>query len=126
MYYDLLVKIKNAEAAKKPSLTSLFSGMDFAVAEVLSKAGYIGGVCKKSVGQRNVLELKLAHGKNGPAVTGFKIMSKPSRRLYADYRSLRPVRQGYGLAVLSTSRGIMSNKDAKKQKVGGEYLFEIW
>jgi small subunit ribosomal protein S8 len=59
-------------------------------------------------------------------VNDFKIVSKPSRHFYMDYRSLRKVKSGHGVAVLSTSKGIMTDKEARKQKVGGEYLFEIW
>jgi small subunit ribosomal protein S8 len=59
-------------------------------------------------------------------LTDFRMLSKPSRHIYSGYRELRPVRQHYGLAVLTTPQGIMTNKEAKKQKVGGEYLFEIW
>ncbi|MBU6500791.1 MAG: 30S ribosomal protein S8 [Patescibacteria group bacterium] len=126
MYYDLLAKIKNAESAKKKTMTTSFSKMDFAVAKSLVQGGYLSDAQKKIVGKKNFLEVKLTHSKNSPALSGFKIISKPSRRLYVDYRSLSSVKQGYGLAIISTSKGIMSGKEAKKQKVGGEYLFQIW
>jgi small subunit ribosomal protein S8 len=126
MYYDLLAKIKNAEAAKKTKLTVPFSKFDLAVAMVLVKAGYLSDVQKKSLNRKNFLEIKLVDAKKRPAVNGFKIISKPSRRIYIDYRHLRPVKQGYGLAVISTPLGVLSGQEAKKNKVGGEYLFQVW
>lgn len=109
--------------ARKDRLTVPFSKMDQAVLAALVGAGYLKSVEKELVGKRNMLVIKLA--KKG-AVTDFKLISKPSRHFYMDYRSLRPVKQGHGMGVLSTSRGVMTTKDARKQKVGGEYLFEVW
>lgn len=126
MYYDLLAKIKNAEMAKKEKLTTPFSKFDLAVAKVLVKAGYLNDVQKKSSNRQNFLEIKLAGAKKKPAINGFKIISKPSRRIYVDHRRLRQVKQGYGLAVVSTPQGVLSGQEAKKKKVGGEYLFQVW
>ena len=126
MYWDLLPKIKNAVRAKHQSLHVPYSKMDYAVAQVLLQEGYLKDVQKKTSGRRTVLELKLAY-ERGEAVFGdFKLASKPSRRFYSGYRTLRSVRQGYGFSVLSTPRGILSGKAAKRAKVGGEYLFEVW
>ena len=126
MYYDLLVKIKNAERAGKERITAPFSKFDFAVAKVLADEGYIKNADKKNVGRHGAIEIKLAGGKKGFAINDFKILSKPSRRIYIDYRNLRPVKHGYGIGILSTPKGVMSNKAARKNKVGGEYLFEVW
>ncbi len=126
MYYDLLAKLKNAEQAKKETFLTPFSKMDLSVAKILSQAGYVGDVQKKNVGRREYLEIRVARGKKTHMLSDFKIVSKPSRRLYVGHENLRPVRQGYGIAVISTPQGLMNNKDAKKNKVGGEYLFEIW
>jgi small subunit ribosomal protein S8 len=127
MYYDLLARIKNAIRARKDALTMPFSKFDYAVAKVLEDNGYLAGVEKKVLGKRTMLEVKLKFDAEGhAAITDFKIASKPSRHLYNGYKELRPVRQNYGMSVMSTSLGIMSNKEARKKKVGGEYLFEIW
>ncbi len=77
-------------------------------------------------GKKSVIIVRLGTKTKAARVSDFNTISKPSRHFYKDYRSLRSVRQGHGMAVLSTSKGIMSERDAKKQKVGGEYLFEIW
>jgi len=126
MYYDLLVKIKNAESAQKRAFTTSFSKMDFEVAKTLVRGGYLKDVEKNSAGKKNFLEIKVLGDKKKPSVSGVKIVSRPSRHIYVDYKQLHPVRQGYGIGVISTSRGIMSDKEARKNKVGGEYLFEIW
>ena len=126
MYYDLLAKIKNAQAAKKESLLAPFSKMDFAVAELLRAMRFVGDVQKKTMDRKNMIEIKLLYGERGPALSDFKILSKPSRHLYAGYRDLKAVKSGYGFSVLSTPKGIVTHVQARKQKVGGEYLFEVW
>jgi small subunit ribosomal protein S8 len=125
MYYDLLSQIKNALRARKDKIIVPFSRMDGAVANVLVAAGYLKSADIEAIGGKKSLVLRLGRG-HKEAMNDFKIVSKPSRHFYFDYRSLRPVKQGHGVAVLSTSKGLMSDKDARKQKIGGEYLFEIW
>lgn len=124
MYYDILAQIKNAVRAQKERLTVPFSKMDFAVLKALEGAGYVKSAEKEAAGRRNVIVVKLGKQKNAPS--DFKIVSKPSRHFYIDYRTIHPVKQGHGIAVISTSKGIMTDKQARKNKVGGEYLFEIW
>lgn len=126
MYYDLLARIKNATRARKDSLTVPYSKMDFAILKILEDAGYVKSIAKKEGGKKNFIEIKPVYKDNQPVMTDFKVLSKPSRRLYTGYRDLTTVRQGHGLAIVSTPSGIMSNREARKNKVGGEYLFQIW
>lgn len=126
MYYDLLVKIKNAEKARKETVTVPFSKFDFEVAKLLQGSGFVGAVEKKAVGRKNTIEIELKYSGTEPALSDFKVISKPSRRMYIGYRDLKPVKQSYGVAVLSTPAGVMTNKEARKNKVGGEYLFQVW
>ncbi len=126
MYYSLLAKIKNAQMAKKESFQTSFSEFDSMVARILVEAGYLKSAEKKNVGKKSVLEVRLRYKNGRGAVSNFKIISKPSRRMYAGYRDIRLVRQGYGIGILSTPLGVMTIKEARKKKVGGEYLFEIW
>jgi len=79
---------------------------------------------KEALGRKQVITVRLG-GKKGGDID-FKLVSKPSRHFYTDYRSLKSVRQGHGLGVLSTPKGILTDRQARKAKVGGEYLFEIW
>jgi small subunit ribosomal protein S8 len=126
MYYRLLPEIKNALQAGKEKTTFPFSRMDFSILKVLEGKGYIKSVEEEVNGKKSMLVVRFGGKRNSGATMDFKVLSKPSRRSYVDYRSLHRVRQGYGLGVLSTSEGIMSDMDAKKKKVGGEYLFQIW
>ncbi|MEK7192175.1 MAG: 30S ribosomal protein S8 [Patescibacteria group bacterium] len=127
MYTDLLIKIKNAQQAKKDLIKLPYSNMDFAIAELLAKNKYVASVAKKGRMPKRVIEVKLQYDKNGVgAIEKVRFVSKPSRRIYSGYENLRPVRQGFGIGVLSTPKGLMTNMEAKKAKVGGQLLFEIY
>ena len=127
MHYDLLVRIKNAELARKENASMPYSRGNFALAKILEGAGYISDVQKKNVGKKSFLEMKLRyHEEYRPALTGFKIMSKPGRRMYRSAKELKAIRQNYGIAVISTSAGLLTNREAKQRKIGGEYLLEVW
>lgn len=126
MYYDLLPRIKNAVQRKKESILVPFSKFDFAVLQALKEAKYLDEVQKKSTGKRPTIEVRLRYVNGAPAFSDFRLISKPSRRQYKGTGDLRPVRQGHGASILSTPSGVMTGKDARKKRVGGEYLFEIW
>lgn len=126
MYYDLLAKIKNAVRVKKESFLTAFSNFDFEIAKILVEQKYLKDVQKKTIGNKNFLEITPNYKNKAPVVTDFKIISRPSRHIYASCRDIRRVRQGYGIGVFSTSQGIMTDRDTRRKKIGGEYLFEIW
>lgn len=124
MYYDVMAKIKNASAARKRTLKVPYNAMDMGVLEVLAGAGFVRGVERKGKGGKRIIAVSLADAKR--KVEGVRFLSKPSRRLYTGYRDLKPVRNGYGIAILSTPLGIVNGAEARKKKVGGELLFEVW
>jgi small subunit ribosomal protein S8 len=126
MHYNILSEIKNAVRAQKEKISFPFTKMDFAILKTLVEGGYIKSADKETIGRKNVIIVRLAYKGKESVVNDFKIMSKPSRHFYSDYRSLPTVKSGHGLSVLSTSKGIMTGSQAKKAKIGGEYLFEIW
>ena len=126
MYWNLLSKIKNGYLAKKEKIMIPFSRLNFDILKILKENGYINNVERKIINKKNFLEIKLAYLNNKPAMSDFRLISTPSRHIYKKYKELKPVKQGYGLGVISTSKGVMSSSDAFKNKVGGEYLFEIW
>ncbi len=126
MYTDLLTRIKNAQLARLESVKAPYSSMDMAIAELLAARGYIGDAQKKGRLPKRIIEIKLKYTDGGGAITGIRFLSKPSRRRYFGWRDLRPVKQGYGMLVISTPKGMMASTEAKKQKLGGEALFEIW
>jgi len=123
MYINLLTKIKNAQAAGKDNLRTPFSKMDLAVAEVLVRFGYLSSVEVKGKSEKRTMEINLNKEK---IIRGLKFISLPSRRVYVGYREIKPVKSGYGLAIISTPKGIMTNQEARKQKLGGQILLEIW
>lgn len=127
MYTDLLTKVKNAQKAHKEVVKSAYSNFDFSVAEILAKNGYVESAAKKGRMPKRVLEIKLKYNadKSG-VITDIRFLSTPARRLYISYDKLRPVKQGYGLVVVSTSKGLLTGKEARKAKLGGQLLFEIW
>ncbi|NCN53031.1 30S ribosomal protein S8 [Candidatus Wolfebacteria bacterium] len=126
MYINLLTVIKNAQAVQRETIKVPFTNMDFAIAELLAKHKYIEGVAKKGRMPKRILEVTLKYKEGKGAISKVQFLSKPSRSAYVGYKDIRPVRQGYGLLVVSTSKGIMDGKSAKRQKLGGQLLFQIW
>ena len=127
---DMLVQITNAQAVDKESVSLPFSKMKFDIANVMKAGGYLAGVERKKrktkKSEQELLSLTLKYDEHGPAISGVKLISRPSRRMYIRSSQIKPVRSGYGVAVISTPKGVMSSKEARKQKLGGEILFEIW
>ena len=127
MYIDLLTKIKNAQAVKKETVKSAYSKMDERILKILLSKGYISGFEKKGKGAKRVFDIQLKYEKNnGGAITGIKFISKPSRKMYIGYKDIRPIKSGYGFMVISTPDGVLAGGEARREKVGGELLFEIW
>lgn len=126
MYTDLLTKIQNAQKAKKATVKVPFSNFDLSIAELLAKHNFVAAVNKKGRMPKRILEIELKYIEEKGAISGVKFLSVPSRRLYAGYAAFRPVKQGYGIALVSTPKGVMTSLDAKRQKIGGQLLFEIW
>lgn len=126
MYTDTLTRIRNAQAAKITSLKVPFSTMDFAILDVLARRGFIESVEKKGRLPKRILEVKPRYIDGLGAIRGLRFVSTPSRHISVGYRSLRRTLQGYGVNVVSTSKGIMPSEEAKKAKLGGILLFEVW
>lgn len=125
-YINLLTQLKNAQAVKKENIKIIFSKINETIAKILMANNFIDSFEKKGRGVKRILDIKLKYEKKYPAIKGIKLISKPSRRIYIGYKDIRPVKQGYGIMIISTPSGIITNKKARKLKVGGEALFEIW
>jgi small subunit ribosomal protein S8 len=123
---DLIIRIKNGSDAQKPVVTVMYSKFVENVAHALKKAGYISSVTKKGKVFTKDLELGLIHLDTGARINGVERISKPSRRVYIRSQDIRMYRSGFGNSFISTSKGIMTDVEAKKNKVGGELLFKIW
>ncbi len=124
---DFCNQIKNAGAVKKGVIMVPLSNLKLAIANVLVAEGYLKAAQVKGKKVRKMLELTLSYDEKGvPTVKGVKRISKPSRRMYRSVSEIVPVRYGRGRLILSTPKGILTGEQAKKERVGGEALFEIW
>lgn len=124
---DMLIQIKNAARAGLPAVTVPFSNVKMEIAKVLEREGFLKSVVKKGKKVKKVLACDLAYTEaKEPKVMDVKRISKPSRRVYGSYKELTPMKGGMGVLVISTPKGIMTEKQAKLEKVGGEVLFKIW
>lgn len=124
---DLIIRLKNAGAVKKGTVSVPHSKLRKAVLDKLAQAGYIIGVTEqgKEV-QEKTLEVTLNYENGTHRIGGVKRISKPGRRLYTKVTDIHPVKFGKGHIILSTPAGILTGEEAKAQKVGGEQLFMIW
>lgn len=123
---DMIIGLKNAQMAGRPLVIVSFSNFKLAIAELLKQEGYLKSITKKGKKVKKFLELELASGVGAKIITDVKRVSKPSRRMYHDAKEVKSVRQGYGLAVYSTPKGVLTDKAARAAKVGGEILFNIY
>jgi len=124
---DFIIRLKNAGSVKKQTVSVPYSALKHAIADKLKDAGYLSAVEKKGKKVRKTLDVALKYDSAGRSViSGVKRVSKPGRRLYRSLREIIPVRYGHGHLMLSTPKGILTGSEARKEKVGGEALFEIW
>jgi len=123
---DFIIRIKNANLAGKEAISVYTSKNKEAVADALVRAGYIKSFSKNSTGR--MLDVVLCYKKldKSPKITNVQRVSKPSRRVYMKSSEIKPFKSGFGATIISTPAGILTNKEAVKQKVGGEVLFKIW
>jgi small subunit ribosomal protein S8 len=124
---DMLTRIRNAARAKFNRVDIPGSGMKNEMAKILKAEGYIRNYKFIKDGKQGILRVYLKYGADQQSVIyGLKRVSKPSRRVYLKSKDIKPVLSGMGISILSTSKGIMTDKNARKEKVGGEVLCSIW
>lgn len=124
---DMLTRIRNANQAKMKSVDVLLSKVNFNIAKVLKKTGYISGFNVKRENNKGMLRvyLKFTDSKEG-VISGIERVSKPGRRIYVGTDKVPKVLNGYGVAILSTSKGIITDKEARDMHTGGEILCKVW
>ena len=128
---DLIIRIKNAYLARHEQLIVPGSKLKQAVLSVLKKEGYIKDFKVTKDGPKTFITITLkytldARNKPQPAIQGVKLVSKPGRRIYVGYDQIPPVLSGIGINILSTNKGILTGAQAKKAKVGGELICQVW
>lgn len=124
---DFINRLTTATAVKKTTVTIPFSKLKHQIALVLKREGYIGDITEDKAVPGATLTVELMYDADGePRIHGVKRISKPGRRLYTPVHSIHPVKNGKGLLILTTPKGIMTDADARKNRVGGETMFTIW
>ncbi|HMN18282.1 MAG: 30S ribosomal protein S8 [Ignavibacteriaceae bacterium] len=123
---DFLVRIGNAAKAKKLRVEIPASKMKIGLAEILKKENYIHDFSLVEDTKQNVIKIQLKYRDGSSAITGLKRISKPGLRVYKDSEKLPRVLNGLGTAVISTSKGLMTDKEARNQSIGGEVICYIW
>ncbi|MEN9881343.1 MAG: ribosomal protein [Candidatus Parcubacteria bacterium] len=122
---NMLIAIKNGGLVKKTSVIVPSSKMKVAILELLKNEGYIKTYHVDGTTTPKI-EVVLSYVKNSPRIHGVTRISKQSKRIYTGVKDISPIKYGHGMAVLSTPKGILSDKQARHEMVGGEVLFTIW
>jgi len=126
---DMLTRIRNSVRIERPFVDMPSSKVKRGVAEVLKREGYIWDWLEEEpeAAPGRSLRLELKYGPNGERlIQKIRRVSKPGRRVYSGYGDLRPILNGLGISIISTSRGVLSDREARQKKLGGEVLCEIW
>jgi small subunit ribosomal protein S8 len=124
---DMLTRIRNAQKAGHAELNVPASRIKLRIAEILSSEGFLGDVSLNTQAARRSLGIKLRYDKDRrPIIDGIQHVSSPGLRIYRGHSDLEHVRGGLGVSILSTSRGLMTDKEARQKKLGGEVLCNVW
>ena len=123
---DMLNRIVNAQAVAKPDVLVPFSKFKYELALVLAKEDLIAKVEKMGKKVNKQIKIDLKYDSKVPVIEGLRKVSKPGQRIYIASKDIRKVRGGYGLAIISTPKGLLTDQQARRSKVGGEIICEIW
>jgi small subunit ribosomal protein S8 len=123
---DMLTRIRNGQQAKKDSVLTPASKLRASVLEVLRREGYIRGYSEVTVGKHPALRIELKYFEGEPAIKHLARVSRPGRRVYAGVKDLPKVRNGLGITIVSTPKGVLSDAEARAKNVGGEVLAEVF
>jgi len=125
---DMLTQIRNAQAISLEKIEVPFSNLKYEIAKILAKQGFVKNVDKKGRGIKKVIEIELKYREKDekPAITGLRKISKPGRRIYRPAKKIGKVRGGHGMSIISTPKGLKTGEQARREKLGGEVICEIW
>jgi small subunit ribosomal protein S8 len=123
---DMLTRIRNAQMRKQPKVVTPASNLRARVLDVLQSEGYIRGYAEVAVNDKAEYQIELKYSDGEPVIREIQRVSKPGRRVYSSVRSIPRVADGLGVSILSTSKGVMSDHEARTQNVGGEVLCRVF
>lgn len=123
---DMFTRIRNGYKAGHESVSIPYSKIKMELAKFLEKRGYIKEVARLGKKNRKIIDIVLVYKNDKPPFEKIRRISKPSRRVYVSYSEIYPVRGGRGINILSTPKGVLTGEEARKQKVGGELIGEVW
>ncbi|MCQ4023066.1 MULTISPECIES: 30S ribosomal protein S8 [unclassified Ruminococcus] len=124
---DLLTRIRNASSAKHETVEIPSSNMKKAICQILLDEGYIKSFTVTDDGKQGIIKVTLKYGEGKkPVITGLRRVSKPGLRIYSSVEDMPKVLKGLGIAIVSTSKGVMTDRQARKENVGGEILAFVW
>jgi len=123
---DMINRILNAQAVLHPTVSVPFSNFKYEIAKILEKEKFLDKIEEKGKKVKRVIEITLKYEDKTPAISGLKRVSKPGQRIYAEAKEIKKVKGGYGMSIISTPKGLMTNKEARKKKLGGEIILEVW
>ena len=123
---DMLTRIRNGQQARKDSIVTPASNLRVRVLDVLQREGYIRGYSEEELAGQRGLRIELKYFEGQPAIQHLARVSKPGRRVYSASRELPRIRNGLGITIVSTPRGVLSDAEARDQNVGGEVLAEVF
>lgn len=122
---DMLNRIRNAQAVSHPTVSIPFSKLKYEIAKILERYGFVKRVNKIGKRTKKAIDIVLNYENGVSSISGLRRVSRPGQRIYTSKR-IRFVKGGYGIAIISTSSGLMTDKEARKKKIGGEVICEIW
>ena len=123
---DMIARVKNAQARKHKKVELPSSKFKSKIADILKNEGFIKDFKVSSEEKKNILSLELKYHSGNPVISNFERVSKPGRRIFSSADSLPKINNGLGIAIVSTPKGVMTDIDARKQKVGGEIICKVF
>jgi len=123
---DMLTQIRNAQAVKKATVDVPFSNLKYEIIKILEGKGLIEKIEKRKKEKKTIMKITLKYKDGVPVIHNLRRVSKPGQRIYLPFQKIKLVQNGYGVAIISTSKGLMTDQEARKQKLGGEVICEMW
>lgn len=123
---DMIIRINNAKSVLHPTVSIPFSNFKYEIAKILEKEGFIAKAEEKGKKIKKTIEITLKYDNKTPMISGLRRISKPGQRIYSEAKEIKKVKGGYGISIISTPKGLMTNREARKKKIGGEVIIEIW